>query len=80
MVVEDILVGVPTVGVPRVELDEPDAFLQHPASKEAACAELRGYFVIKAVEFAGRTGLPGNIDDIGRSGLHPECKFIGSDT
>ncbi len=82
VVLLDVVVGVPLL-VPRPaagdDADEPDALLDQPPGEQAAPAVVVGRLAADPVEVQGLARLAGQVEDLGRLGLHPEGQVVGVD-
>ena len=82
VVLLDVVVGVPLqVARPaaRDDADEPDPVLDELPGQQAAAAVVVGRLAADPVEVERLAGLAGEVEDVGRLGLHPEGQVVGVD-
>ena len=78
MIFQDVVVGIPAIGIARVKLHETHTTLDHATGEQAACAELFGRRMIDAVEMLRSLGFTGDVHGLGRGGLHAEGQLVGA--
>ena len=61
------------------DADEPHAVLDQPPRQQAAAAVVVGRLAADAVEVERLLGLAGEVEDLGRLGLHLEGQVVGVD-
>ena len=76
VVLGHVVVGVPAVGIARIQLHESHAMLDHPPRQEAPRAELPRLLPIQPVQPLGLFGLARKIHECRRGTLHPVRQFI----
>ncbi len=71
---EDVVVVIPRLAIAVIDLNHADALFDEAASHETAAAE-----IVIAITGAHGFGLFGDVENIGRFGLHAEGDFGGLD-
>ena len=76
MILGHIRMGIPTVGISRVKLDETYALLKHSPREQTTRAKLLRLRTIHSVKRAGVRGLFRKVDQFRGCRLHSESEFV----